>query len=114
MARPSLSNDSFAAIAHPTRRAVLDLLRGGERSVGEMRSALRGRIAGASQPALSEHLATLLRAGVVEARKEGRERHYALRPEGMAEVVDWLAAYGEFWDDRLARFGKFLAKGKRK
>ena len=108
MGRPSADATIFAAIAHPTRRAVLDLLRNGERNVTELRAALSPRISGASQPAFSEHLSVLTRSGLVRTRPQGRQRVYALRAEPLAEAFDWLRAYEGFWDDRLARLGGYL------
>jgi DNA-binding transcriptional ArsR family regulator len=108
MPRPALESSPFGAIAHPTRRAVLDLLRQGDRSVGELRAQLGPTLSGPSQPAFSEHLSVLARAGLVRARPRGRERVYALRAAPLAEAYDWLKDYEAFWDDRLARFGAYL------
>lgn len=110
MARPALREDGFSAIAHPTRRALLDHLRRGDSNVVALCRALEGLVPGTSQPAISEHLAVLERARLVGARREGRERVYALNADGMGDVVGWLAEYGAFWDDRLARFGDYLAR----
>jgi DNA-binding transcriptional ArsR family regulator len=110
MARPSLDSSPFGALAHPTRRAVLDLLRSGERSANALRTALAPS---ASQPAFSEHLSVLSRAGLVRARPRGRERIYALSARPLAEAFDWLKPYEEFWDERLAKLGDYLdRKGK--
>jgi len=108
MARPSSDASTFSAIAHPTRRAVLDLLRGRERSVTELRTELKGALSGTSQPAFSEHLSILSRAGLVRARPRGRERIYALRAGPLGEAFDWLRGYEAFWDERLSRFGDYL------
>ena len=110
MTRPAADASAFSAIAHPTRRAVLDLLRGGERSAGALRLELAPS---ASQPAFSEHLSVLSRAGLVRARPRGRERLYSLNAKPLAEAFDWLKSYEEFWDERLARLGDYLdRKGK--
>lgn len=110
MARPTLDASPFGAIAHPTRRAVLDLLLTGERSAGALRTALAPS---ASQPAFSEHLSVLSRAGLVRARPKGRERIYSLNARPLAEAFDWLKSYEEFWDERLANLGDYLdRKGK--
>src|ERR1700754_3600325 len=93
MTRPAADASAFSAIAHPTRRAVLDLLLNGERSPTELRRALTPRIAGASQPAFSEHLSVLARAGLVNARPKGRERIYSLNARPLAEDFDWLTPY---------------------
>lgn len=113
MTRPSADASAFSAIAHPTRRAVLDLLLAGERSATQLRFALAPCIAGASQPAFSEHLSVLSRAGLVNARPKGRERIYSLNARPLAEAFDWLKPYEEFWDDRLARLGDYLDRKAR-
>ena len=113
MTRPAADASPFSAIAHPTRRAVLDLLLNGERSATELRLAVAPRIKGASQAAFSEHLSVLLRAGLVHARPKGRERIYALNARPLAEAFDWLKPYEAFWDERLASLGDYLdRKGK--
>ena len=113
MARPASSESTFGAIAHPTRRAVLNTLIGGQRSATELRSAVGGHTGGTSQAAFSEHLSILSRAGLVHARPKGRERIYALNAAPLVEVFDWLKAYEAFWDERLARLGDYLdGKGR--
>ena len=113
MVRPSSSESSFSAIAHPTRRAVLSTLMEGQRSATELRRAVEPRAAGVSQAAFSEHLSVLSRAGLVRARPNGRERIYALNAGPLAEVFDWLKPYEAFWDERLAKLGDYLdSKGK--
>lgn len=106
--RPSASDSAFSAIAHPTRRAVLNVLMEGQRSASELRRAAAPGSAGVSQAAFSEHLSVLSRAGLVEARPRGRERIYALNAGPLAEVFDWLRPYEAFWDERLARLGDYL------
>ena len=113
MSRPAADASPFSAIAHPTRRAVLDLLRNGAQSATELRVALTPRIAGVSQPAFSEHLAVLARAGLVHARPRGRERIYSLNARPLAEAFDWLKPYEAFWDERLARLGDYLDRKAR-
>ena len=110
MARPTLESSPFGAIAHPTRRAVLDLLRSGERSAGALRTTLAPS---ASQPAFSEHLSVLARAGLVRARPQGRERRYSLNAGPLADAFDWLKPYEAFWDERLAKLGDYLDRKAR-
>jgi DNA-binding transcriptional ArsR family regulator len=86
----------FDSLAEPHRRRILDLLREGERSAGELVHAV-----GLSQPGLSKHLRVLRDAGLVRATIDGQRRIYALRPEGLAAVEAWLAPYRSFWADRL-------------
>lgn len=93
----------YRAIADPSRRSILDLLRGGERAVVEL-----GKHFDFSQPALSKHLRALLDAGLVIARKVGRERRYALDARGLSAVYDWVGHYRAFWHQRLDRLGRVL------
>jgi DNA-binding transcriptional ArsR family regulator len=86
----------FEVLAEPNRRRILDLLRTGERPVGD----LVGELA-LSQPAVSKHLRVLRQAGLVEVRAEAQRRLYRLRPEPLRELDDWLRPYRAFWADRL-------------
>lgn len=113
MVRPSSDSSPFSALAHPTRRAVLDTLRTGERSASELRAVLAGGLSGGSQAAFSEHLSILARAGLVRARPRGRERIYALNAKPLAEAFDWLKAYERFWDERLTRLCDYLDRKAR-
>ena len=113
MPRPAADTSPFSAIAHPTRRAVLDLLQKGERSANDLRLALTPRIKGTSQAAFSEHLSALSRAGLVRARPKGRERLYSLNAKPLAEAYDWLKPYEEFWDEKLASLGDYLDRKAR-
>jgi DNA-binding transcriptional ArsR family regulator len=87
---------AYAALADPSRRLILDLLRDGERSVGDLVTRLN-----LSQPGVSKHLRVLREAGLVEVRPEGRRRWYALRAEPLSEVDEWLAPYREHWATQL-------------
>src|SRR6266508_3815056 len=84
------------ALAEPNRRRILDLLREGERPVGELVDALA-----VSQPAVSKHLGVLRTAGLVDVRADAQRRLYRLRPDGLREVDEWLAPYRALWADRL-------------
>ena len=86
---------TFEALAEPHRRQILDLLRDGERSVGELVDRLD-----LSQPGVSKHLRVLREAALVAVRAEGRRRRYALRPEPLAELDAWLAPYRKHWAGR--------------
>lgn len=99
------SRDVFCAVADPTRRALLDLLAQGEGSV----NSLAERFA-MSRPAVSQHLAILLRTRLVRARRVGRERRYRLRPRPLREIYDWVALYERFWTDKLGKLGAYLRK----
>jgi DNA-binding transcriptional ArsR family regulator len=97
--------DVFCAVADPTRRALLDLLAQGEGSV----NSLAERFA-MSRPAVSQHLAILLRTRLVRARRVGRERRYRLQPRPLREIHDWVALYERFWTDKLRNLGAYLRK----
>jgi DNA-binding transcriptional ArsR family regulator len=96
----------FGAISHPARRRILDLLAEDDRPV----KAIAGHF-DMSRPAVSQHLRVLLDAGLVTEQRCGRERRYRLAPERLAPVREWVAHYERFWDDRLGRLKKHLAKG---
>src|SRR5713226_10039592 len=89
-------NRVYAAIADPTRRAILAVLAGGQLNVGSV--ARRFPI---SFDAVSKHLKVLKRAGLVRRRVRGREHWLRLRPEPLREATRWLEHYREFWDVRL-------------
>ena len=84
------------ALADPGRRQVMEVLRGGERSAGEIERALR-----VSQPAASKYLRALREAGLVRVRKDAQRRLYRLDPVPLAELDRWLAPYRVFWESRL-------------
>jgi DNA-binding transcriptional ArsR family regulator len=94
---------TFDAIAEPTRRRILDLLRERPRSVGELVDLL-----GISQPGVSKHLRVLREAGLVRVRRDAQRRWYELRPEPLAEVDFWLERYRHLWDARLDRLADYL------
>lgn len=98
-------SDVFTAISHRARRRMLDLLTASERSVTDIAADFE-----MSRPAVSQHLRVLLDAGLVTEQRHGRERRYRLVPENLAPVREWIALYERFWDDRLARLQKTLAK----
>lgn len=88
------------AIAEPTRRRILDAVRGGESSVGELVERL-----GMPQPGVSRHLRILRDAGLVEVRRDAQRRLYRLNPEPLRELDAWLAPYRAEWSDHLGRTG---------
>lgn len=89
--------DVFAAVAEPTRRAVLDLLAGRERSAGELVAAFPAL----TQPAVSRHLRILRESQLVDVRADGTRRLYSLRPAALVELDRWLDRYRRFWEERL-------------
>lgn len=95
----------FAVLAEPQRRRILDLLRHGERPVGDLVDILR-----ASQPAVSKHLRVLRDAGLVEARVDAQRRLYRVRAEPLRQLDDWLAPYRAMWASRLDALESHLAE----
>jgi DNA-binding transcriptional ArsR family regulator len=95
----SKRRDAFVAVADPTRRAILDLLR--QRSTltaGE----IAARFSNISRPAVSKHLGVLRDVGLVEVREDGREWHYTLNPLPLAEIYSaWLSSFAPLWDASL-------------
>src|SRR5919198_39879 len=83
---------ALQVLGEPRRLAILDLLRDGERPVGELVDRLD-----LSQPAVSKHLRVLKDAGLVEARADAQRRLYRIRPQPLAELDDWLASYRQLW-----------------
>lgn len=98
-----MSEATWSALADPRRRAVLDLLRSGERAVGEVVNALA-----LSQPQASKHLRVLRTAGLVQVRKDAQRRLYRLDPRPIAEVDAWLAPYRQRWNESLDRLEEHL------
>ncbi len=89
--------DVFEAVAEPTRRAVLDLLAGRERSAGELVAAFPAL----TQPAVSRHLRVLRESQLVDVRADGTRRMYSIKPAAMAELDRWLDGHRRFWGERL-------------
>jgi DNA-binding transcriptional ArsR family regulator len=94
---------TFQALAEPHRRHILDLLRGGERSVNELVAGL-----GLSQPGVSKHLRVLREAGLVRVRVDAQRRLYALSPQPLAELHEWLEPYRNLWSDQLDALERHL------
>jgi DNA-binding transcriptional ArsR family regulator len=94
---------AYAALAEPSRRRILDVLRGGERSVTDLVSRLD-----LSQPSVSKHLKVLREAGLVGVRPEGKLRWYGLRAEPLAEVAEWLEPYRAHWTARFDALERHL------
>jgi DNA-binding transcriptional ArsR family regulator len=90
------SCDVFTAIADPTRRAIIELLAQAERSVGEITARFP-----MSMSAISQHLAVLRSAGLVQMRSLGRSRRYRLHAESLRVVSAWVDQHTAFWDARL-------------
>jgi DNA-binding transcriptional ArsR family regulator len=98
-----LTGAAFSALADPTRRAVLDLLREGSLPAGRIAQAFP-----VSRPAISKHLRLLRRAHLVRERREGRRRVYQLNPEPLRAVDSWLNHYRSFWQMSLTDLKTFV------
>jgi len=94
----------FAALADPTRRAIVARLTRGEASVSEIAAPFP-----VSLPAVTKHLSVLRRAGIVEDRKLGRVRLCRLAPEPLRRAELWVAQQRAFWDDRMDGLAAHLA-----
>jgi len=95
----------FQALADPSRRAIFTSLMRGEVAVKDLTARFD-----ISQPAVSQHLAALKDAGLVNARREGRHVYYCAEPRGMKPLVDWLAHYRAFWTEHVDRLERLLDK----
>ena len=100
-----IKSEIFRALADPTRRAVFERLAGREMSVSELKAGFA-----ISQPAVSQHLATLRSAGLVRERREGRHAYYRIDPAGLAPLVEWIDYYRAFWPERIEKL-KDVLKG---
>src|SRR5262245_5538794 len=98
----------FETLADPTRRRIVEALRGGERQVNDIVEE-----AGIHQSGVSRHLRILHESGFVSVRPDGQRRLYALRPEPFGEIDAWLAGYRQLWEARLDRFGAALEQRRK-
>ncbi len=100
---------ALRALGEPKRVEILDLLRDGERPVGQLVERLE-----LSQPAVSKHLRVLKEAGLVEARVDAQRRLYRIRPEPLAELDEWLEPYRRLWERRLDKLEDHLDRRRKK
>jgi len=98
MARAATTSDAFNAVAEPRRRAILELLASGERSVGDLVVRLR-----LEQPSVSKHLGVLRRVGLVRARRHGRQILYEANPDGIRPLHEWTKSFERLWAHQLLR-----------
>ena len=96
-------DSTFAALADPTRRAILARLSAGDSSVTALAEPFD-----VSLPAISKQLRVLERAGLLRQEKDGRVRRCRLEAQPMKEAVDWIAQYQRFWDDKLESLASYL------
>lgn len=102
---PDTLSPTLAALADPTRRAILARLARGEATVTELTAPLA-----MSMPAVSRHLKVLEHAGLIERRREARFRPCRLRPEGLREAAAWITETRAAWEQRLDRLEAYLAE----
>ena len=104
MAQAAAVNAVMRTLADPTRRALFErVVKAEEITVSEL---TRG--SGVTQGAISQHLKSLKRAGLVAERPEGRNVYYRAEPKGLAPLVDWLGHYGLFWRERFSNLRALL------
>lgn len=101
--------DVFSILADPTRRRLVDALRGGEQSVNQLVEKVD-----IGQPGVSRQLAILEDANFVSVRPDGRRRLYSLRPEPFAELSQWVTGYRAIWEPRLDRLAAELERRRKK
>lgn len=94
---------TFAALADPTRRAILARLATGDASVGELAEPFA-----MSLPAVSKHLGVLEEAGLLTRQKDGRVRRCHLEPEPMRHAAQWIEQYRQFWESQLDSLARYL------
>jgi DNA-binding transcriptional ArsR family regulator len=103
MARAATTSDVFNAIAEPQRRAILTLLRSGERPVTEVAEEL-----GMAQSGASKHLRVLREVGLVHDRKAGKQRLYGLDAGGLRPVHEWTGGFERFWNESFDRLDAYV------
>ncbi|HEY7903556.1 MAG TPA: metalloregulator ArsR/SmtB family transcription factor [Casimicrobiaceae bacterium] len=107
-ATASSDRDVFQALADPTRRAILEVLRAGSQPVNGIAAGFD-----ISRPAISRHLRILREADLVKEVKVGRNRLYALHPEPLRDIDEWLAHYRHMWQHQLRNLKRYVEqKGK--
>jgi DNA-binding transcriptional ArsR family regulator len=98
---------TFAALADPTRRAILSRLASGDASVTDLAKPFA-----MSQPAISKHLRVLERAGLISRGRDAQRRPRRLEAKPLAEANDWLENYRRFWDENFQRLDALLVEMK--
>jgi DNA-binding transcriptional ArsR family regulator len=109
MATPDQLSSTFAALADPTRRAILARLASGERSVTELAAPFEMTL-----PAVSKHLKVLERAGLIERSREAQWRPCRLDATPLKDAADWVADYRRFWEEEYAKSNCFRVHDARR
>ncbi|MEF3304705.1 ArsR/SmtB family transcription factor [Paenibacillus sp. GYB003] len=104
-----MDTTTWSALAEPNRLHIVELLRGGPLTVGEIADRLQLR-----QPQASKHLRVLLDSGIVELQAVANRRIYRLRPEPFRELDDWLEDYRRLWNERFDRLDDYLRQLQQK
>lgn len=99
--------ETFAALAEPNRFRIVELLRAGPRPVNEIGERLR-----LNQPQVSKHLRVLRETGIVDVQPRAQQRLYALRPEPLRQLAEWVERYRELWDARFASLDELIEELK--
>jgi DNA-binding transcriptional ArsR family regulator len=102
-AQPDPLSTTFAALADPTRRAILARLANGEATVSELAAPFD-----LSLPAISKHLKVLQRAGLIEQGRQAQWRPCRLKPERLRDVADWIGQYRRHWEASFDRLDEYL------
>lgn len=95
---------TFAALADPTRRAILERLAGGEATIGELAEPFE-----LSLPAISRHISVLEQAGLVIKHRHAQQRMCRIEPARLRDAEDWIGRYRSFFEERFDRLGRQLA-----
>jgi DNA-binding transcriptional ArsR family regulator len=103
---------AFDVLGDPVRRRILEVLGDGERPAGEVTAVVREEF-GISQPAVSQHLRVLRDSGFATVRPEGARRLYAVRPDALRDVDEWLDRFRRFWTPPLMALETEVARGRR-
>jgi DNA-binding transcriptional ArsR family regulator len=108
-AGPGLLDTTFAALADPTRRAILARLASGEATVTELAEPFE-----MSQPAISKHLKVLERAGLISRGRDAQRRPCRLEPRPLKAATDWLEDYRDYWEESYQNLDGLLEALKEK
>lgn len=102
---PPSPQHSFRALADPTRRDILKLLRDQDMSIAQVADNFD-----MTRAAVKKHLTVLSDGGLIEVHSEGRTRMNKINPKGMAPILDWLSFFDAFWDDSLSALKTAIEK----
>ena len=103
---------AFDVLGDPVRRRILELIADGELPSGAITAVVQAEF-GISQPAVSQHLRVLREHGFLSVRPEGTRRLYAVDPDGLRDVDEWLDRFRRFWAPPLAALATEIERGKR-